>query len=271
MIVYIDIYSSHFFHLCCPMYSRLLQVAKEMGAKLGEEVGYTIQFEDISHIDLTRIKYHTDGVLLREMMDDPLLSKYSVIMIDEAHERSLSTDILLGLLKKHVISCELRLFMAKPRKRRHGPAENMDHRPNTEAAILSVEIASRGESLSIKEPLVAEKESGFTISGSTPAVRLEPMGDILVFLTGQDDIDAAVPLHLEEAHNFLDLIFSPTPRGKRKVGIVYVVDTGFSKQRFSNPISDIENLVVAFAQQRPVGLEEFDLGKMLQNIIENIL
>ncbi|KAK9723670.1 hypothetical protein RND81_05G016700 [Saponaria officinalis] len=49
---------------------------------------------------ITRIKFLTDGVLLREMMDDPLLSKYSVIMVDEAHERSISTDVVLGLLKK---------------------------------------------------------------------------------------------------------------------------------------------------------------------------
>ncbi|KAB1221979.1 putative ATP-dependent RNA helicase DHX35 [Morella rubra] len=107
----------------------------------------------------------------------------------------------------------------------------------------------------------------------------EPMGDVLVFLTGQDDIDAAIQLLNEQAHSNRknssglillplysgfpraeqDLIFSPTPRGKRKVvistniaetsltleGIVYVVDSGFSKQRFYNPISDIENLVVA--------------------------
>lgn len=107
----------------------------------------------------------------------------------------------------------------------------------------------------------------------------EPAGDILVFLTGQDDIDTAIRLLTEEAHASRkissglivlplysslpradqDLVFSPTPRGKRKVvistniaetsltleGVVYVVDSGFSKQQFYNPISDIENLVVA--------------------------
>ncbi|KAI7749232.1 hypothetical protein M8C21_030876, partial [Ambrosia artemisiifolia] len=52
------------------------RVAEEMGVKLGEEVGYTIRFEDVTNSDLTRIKFLTDGVLLREMMDDPLLSKY---------------------------------------------------------------------------------------------------------------------------------------------------------------------------------------------------
>ncbi|XP_012092419.2 probable pre-mRNA-splicing factor ATP-dependent RNA helicase DEAH9 [Jatropha curcas] len=76
------------------------RVAEEMGVRLVEEVGCTIRFEDLTNSGLTRIKFLTDGVLLREMMDDPLLTKYSVIMVDEAHERSISTDILLGLLKK---------------------------------------------------------------------------------------------------------------------------------------------------------------------------
>jgi hypothetical protein len=63
-------------------------------------VGYIIRFDDKTS-DTTRIKYMTDGMLLREMMLDPLLSKYSVIMLDEAHERSLHTDIISGLLKKY--------------------------------------------------------------------------------------------------------------------------------------------------------------------------
>ncbi|KAL5576630.1 hypothetical protein UlMin_018329, partial [Ulmus minor] len=76
------------------------RVAEEMGVKLGEEVGYSIRFEDVTTTGVTKIKFLTDGVLLREMMEDPLLTKYSVIMVDEAHERSISIDILLGLLKK---------------------------------------------------------------------------------------------------------------------------------------------------------------------------
>jgi ATP-dependent RNA helicase DDX35 len=76
------------------------RVAEEMGVNLGEEVGYTIRFEDHTTSGVTSVKFLTDGVLIREMMEDPLLTKYSVIMIDEAHERSISTDILLGLLKK---------------------------------------------------------------------------------------------------------------------------------------------------------------------------
>ena len=75
------------------------RVAEEMRCKVGEEVGYSIRFEDVTSAK-TRIRFLTDGMLLREALVDPLLSRYAVIMIDEAHERSLNSDVLLGLLKK---------------------------------------------------------------------------------------------------------------------------------------------------------------------------
>ncbi|KAI7999434.1 putative pre-mRNA-splicing factor ATP-dependent RNA helicase DEAH9 [Camellia lanceoleosa] len=267
------------------------RVAEEMGVKLGEEVGYTIRFEDLTNRDLTRIKFLTDGVLLREMMEDPLLTKYSVIMVDEAHERSISTDILLGLLKKiQRRRPELRLIISSATieaksmaaffhnsKKRRG-LEGEERGPKTEPAILSVE--GRGFNVQVfyaEEPVPDYIQA--IVSTVMSIHDQEPMGDILVFLTGQDDIDAAVQLLTEEAQNNgkpssglvvlplysglsradQDLVFSPTSRGKRKVvistniaetsltleGVVYVVDSGFSKQRFYNPISDIENLVVA--------------------------
>nr|XP_016491306.1 PREDICTED: probable pre-mRNA-splicing factor ATP-dependent RNA helicase DEAH9 [Nicotiana tabacum]XP_016491307.1 PREDICTED: probable pre-mRNA-splicing factor ATP-dependent RNA helicase DEAH9 [Nicotiana tabacum] len=262
------------------------RVAEEMDVKLGEEVGYTIRFEDITNEELTRVKFLTDGVLLREMMDDPLLSKYSVIMVDEAHERSLSTDILLGLLKKIqrrrpelriIISSatieakSMAAFFNTSKKRRE-----QEQGPTIEPAILSVE----GRGFNVEIFYVDDPVSDYVRAVISTVLSIhdqERTGDILVFLTGQDDIDAAIQLLTEEAQSSgkqglvavplysglpradQDLVFSPTPRGKRKVifstniaetsltleGIVYVVDSGFSKQRFYNPISDIENLVVA--------------------------
>ncbi|XP_019175861.1 PREDICTED: probable pre-mRNA-splicing factor ATP-dependent RNA helicase DEAH9 [Ipomoea nil] len=264
------------------------RVAEEMGVKLGEEVGYTIRFEDITNTDLTRIKFLTDGVLLREMMDDPLLSKYSVIMIDEAHERSISTDILLGLLKKiQRRRPELRLIIASATieaksmadffsTRRRRLSEQEENGPSREPAILSVE----GRGFNVEVFYADNPVSDYVQSAVSTVLSIhdhEPMGDILVFLTGQDDIDTAVQMLTDEVHSkqkkgliFVplysglpradqDIVFTPTPRGKRKViistniaetsltleGIVYVVDSGFSKQRFYNPISDIENLIVA--------------------------
>ncbi|KAK2447381.1 RNA helicase family protein [Trifolium repens] len=267
------------------------RVAQEMGVKLGDQVGYTIRFEDVTNQDETVLKFVTDGVLLREMMNDPLLTKYSVIMVDEAHERSISTDILLGLLKKiQRRRPELRLIIAsatieaksmadffRPRKKRREP-ENEENGLKVEPAILSVE--GRGFNVQIN---FAEEPVQDYVQAAVSTVLLiherESTGDVLVFLTGQDDIDAAVHLFNEEIQTNRkhssglvvlplysglpradqELVFAPTARGKRKVvistniaetsltleGIVYVVDSGFSKQRFYNPISDIENLVVA--------------------------
>ena len=77
------------------------RVAEEFGCRLGQEVGYSIRFEDCTSPD-TIIKYQTDGMLLRELLVDPDLSSYSVIMLDEAHERTIHTDVLMGLLKETV-------------------------------------------------------------------------------------------------------------------------------------------------------------------------
>ena len=75
------------------------RVAEEMDVTIGEEVGYSIRFEDHSSAR-TVLKYLTDGMLLREAMIDPLLERYKVIIIDEVHERTLATDVLFGLLKQ---------------------------------------------------------------------------------------------------------------------------------------------------------------------------
>ena len=76
------------------------RVSEEMGVRLGETVGYQVRFDDCTSLERTRVKYMTDGCLLRELLDDRVLSRYSVIVLDEAHERSLATDILFGLVKR---------------------------------------------------------------------------------------------------------------------------------------------------------------------------
>jgi pre-mRNA-splicing factor ATP-dependent RNA helicase DHX15/PRP43 len=75
------------------------RVANEMDVSLGEEVGYSIRFE-VCATEKTILKYMTDGMLLREAMSDPLLESYACVLLDEAHERTLATDILMGLLKE---------------------------------------------------------------------------------------------------------------------------------------------------------------------------
>ncbi|XP_066316918.1 probable pre-mRNA-splicing factor ATP-dependent RNA helicase DEAH9 isoform X1 [Miscanthus floridulus] len=267
------------------------RVAEEVGVKLGEEVGYTIRFEDQTNPGMTMIKFLTDGVLIREMMEDPLLTKYSVIMVDEAHERSISTDMLLGLLKKiQRRRPELRLIISSATiearsmssffniRRKNSLLGSSDDLPSPEPAILSVE----GKGYTVEIHYVEEPVSDYlqaVVNTVLLSHEKEPPGDILVFLTGQDDIEAAVKLLNEEIQHLgrhyldllilplysglprgdQDLIFAPTSKGKRKVvlstniaetsltleGVVYVVDSGFSKQKCYNPISDIESLVVA--------------------------
>lgn len=75
------------------------RVAEEMGVKLGREVGYSIRFEDCTS-ERTLLKYMTDGMLLREFLTEPGLDSYGVMIIDEAHERTLHTDILFGLVRR---------------------------------------------------------------------------------------------------------------------------------------------------------------------------
>lgn len=77
------------------------RVSEEYGCRLGQEVGYTIRFEDCTSAE-TKIKYMTDGMLLRECLIDGDLTQYAIVMLDEAHERSIHTDVLFGLLKQAV-------------------------------------------------------------------------------------------------------------------------------------------------------------------------
>ncbi len=74
------------------------RVAEEMNVTLGQEVGYSIRFQDMT-CSSTAIKYMTDGMLLREALLDKDMSQYSVIMLDEAHERTIHTDVLFGIMK----------------------------------------------------------------------------------------------------------------------------------------------------------------------------
>ena len=78
------------------------RVAEEMNTKLGNQVGYAIRFEDCTS-ENTIVKYMTEGMLLREVLLDQTLSKYSVIILDEAHERTVDMDVLFGVCKKAVM------------------------------------------------------------------------------------------------------------------------------------------------------------------------
>lgn len=260
------------------------RVAEEIGCRLGEEVGYSIRFEDLTSAK-TRIKFLTDGLLLREALADPLLSRYSAIMIDEAHERSLSTDILLGVLKKIskrrpdlrvIISSAtlqaddfLRFFSGDQ------PEQNGDTAEHSLGRVISLEGRMYPvDTMYLEEP--AEDYVERAVKTVLDIHASEPDGDILVFLTGREEIDRALQLIADRAaslhpraQSILSLplyagltseqqlyVFEPAPENTRKVivstniaeasvtidGIIYVIDCGFVKLRAFNPKTGIETL-----------------------------
>ena len=183
------------------------RVAEEMGVELGSTVGYAVRFDDRFDEAATRIKYMTDGRLIREMMSDPLLSQYSVIMVDEAHERSTQTDVLLGLLKKvRRKRPELRLIIASATLdaeafvRFFEDGVGPDGQPATpSAAIVTLEGAGVHQ---VTWHFLEEAVQDYLESAVDTVLRIherEPGGDILLFLTGQQEVDAAVTLLTERS------------------------------------------------------------------------
>ncbi|KAK7422864.1 DEAH-box ATP-dependent RNA helicase prp43 [Neonectria punicea] len=258
------------------------RVADEMDVTLGEEVGYSIRFEDMTG-PKTILKYMTDGMLLREAMHDHEMSRYSCIILDEAHERTLSTDILMALLKQ--IS---------------------QRRPDLKIIIMSATLdAEKFQKYFNDAPLLAvpgrthpveifytpEPERDYVEAAIRTVLQIhasEPEGDILLFLTGEDEIEdacrkislegdelirevnagplAVYPLYGTLPPHQQQRIFDKAPGplrsggspGRKVIvstniaetsltidGIVYVVDPGFSKQKIYNPRIRVESLLVS--------------------------
>lgn len=258
------------------------RVAAEMDVNLGEQVGYSIRFEDNTGPQ-TLLKYMTDGMLLREAMNDNTLSRYSTIILDEAHERTMATDVLMGLIK-----------------------EVAQRRPDLKIIIMSATLdAQKFQRYFNDAPLLAvpgrthpvevfytpEPEQDYVEAAIRTVLQIhatEPEGDILLFLTGEEEIEDAarkISLEADEMVREADAgalktyplygslppfmqqrIFEPPPpprkqggRPGRKCivstniaetsltidGIVYVVDPGFSKQKIYNPRIRVESLLVS--------------------------
>lgn len=155
------------------------RVAEEVGCRLGQEVGYTIRFEDCTSPD-TKIKYMTDGMLLRECLIDPELSSYALIMLDEAHERTVSTDVMFGLLKKAVQERkDLKLIVT---------SATLDAVKFStyffEAPIFTIP----GRTFPVEILYTKEAEADYLDAALITVMQIhltEPPGDILVFLTGE--------------------------------------------------------------------------------------
>ncbi|KAH8681227.1 P-loop containing nucleoside triphosphate hydrolase protein [Xylariales sp. PMI_506] len=248
------------------------RVAEEVGCELGDEVGYLIRFEDKTS-PATKIKYMTDGMLQREILMDSNLKRYSVIMLDEAHERTIATDVLFALLKK---TCK--------------------HRPDLKIIITSATLDAEkfstyfnecpiftipGRTFPVEILYSREPESDYLDATLVTVMQIhltEPPGDILVFLTGQEEIDTSceilhermkalgpnvpklniLPVYSALPNEQQTRIFDPAPPGERKVVIAtniaetsitidhiyYVIDPGFVKQNAYDPKLGMDALVV---------------------------
>ncbi|KAI9805354.1 MAG: hypothetical protein M1833_005807 [Piccolia ochrophora] len=248
------------------------RVADELGVKVGNEVGYAIRFED-STSDKTVLKYMTDGMLLREFLTEPDLGGYSALMIDEAHERTLHTDVLFGLVKDIArFRPDLKLLISSATMDAQKFAKYFDDAP-----IFNIP----GRRYPVDIHYTPQPEANYLAAAVTTIFQIhitQGQGDILVFLTGQEEIEAAeqnlqetarklggkvpemiiCPIYANLPSELQSKIFEPTPPGARKVvlatniaetsltidGIVYVIDPGFVKENVYNPRTGMESLVV---------------------------
>ncbi|KAG0309227.1 DEAH-box ATP-dependent RNA helicase prp22 [Dissophora globulifera] len=171
------------------------RVAEEYDCRLGDRVGYTVRFDDNTSSG-TRLKYMTDGILLREATMDPLLEKYDIIIIDEAHERTVETDVLFGLLKRtRVRRPELKLLIMSATLDVTKFSDYFDDCPiyNIPGRTYPVEILhSRDVSkLGVLKSGYLAKSVSTVMHILTNEVHPGQVGDILVFLTGQNEIERA--------------------------------------------------------------------------------
>eukprot|EP00842_Homolaphlyctis_polyrhiza_P002021 jgi/Hompol1/281/HPOL_003619-RA len=259
------------------------RVADELDVTLGQQVGYSIRFEDCTS-NSTMLKYMTDGMLLREAMTDPKLSRYSTIILDEAHERTLQTDILMGLIKRICNErADLKLIVMSATL----DAEKFQKYFN-DAPLMVVP----GRTFPVEIYYTPEAEPDYLEAAIRTVLQIhtcEDPGDILVFLTGEEEIEEAcrkirgesealaaatpnavgdllvVPLYSSLPPAQQQKIFADAPVARagrppgRKVvvstniaetsltidGIVYVIDPGFSKQKVYNPRVRVESLLVS--------------------------
>jgi HrpA-like RNA helicase len=248
------------------------RVAQEMSVEVGSLVGYCVRFDEMTSSE-TRIKYVTDGMLMRELLSDRMLSRYSTIILDEAHERTLRTDILFGMIKRIQTQRPLKVVIM---------SATLDPK-RFEAFFRNVGVFRvPGRAFPVRLLYTCQPQQDYLDATLLTIFQIhsEPSnrGDILVFLTGQEEIET-VQKTLEEysplcstscpklivcpiyaslpSHQQMS-VFHATPQGCRKVilatniaetsitisGIRYVIDPGFVKVRQYNPRTGMEALLI---------------------------
>ena len=249
------------------------RVAQEMGCHLGHECGYHIRFEDET-CERTMVKYMTDGMLLREFLADATLGSYSVIMVDEAHERSLATDVLFGLVKDIArFRDDIKLIISSATMDAQKFSDYFDKAP----IFLIPGRRFPVDILYTKAP-EADYLDAAVVTALQVHISQPTPGDVLIFLTGQQEIDTCeqilklrtqslgskikelliCPIYASLPSEKQAEVFVPTPENARKVviatniaetsltieGICFVIDAGFAKQNSYNPKTGMESLLV---------------------------
>lgn len=252
------------------------RVCYERKIPFGEEISYTIRFDDRC-TERTRMRYVTDGILVRECLSDGTLSKYNVVVLDEAHERSIYTDILFALVKKAVLirGGSLKLIVTSATLNIEQFCKYFNNCPflKVEGRCYPVDI------------MYGHVSSNRRIEESVKAaIRMhlhEGPGDVLVFLAGSEDCEAASRLCFEKLQELANKgkevppmviyplygaqssedqarVFEPAPEGARKLvfatniaetsitinGIGFVVDSGYVKQKNYNPRTGMDALLL---------------------------
>lgn len=247
------------------------RVSEEMNVKLGEDVGYAIRFEDCTSPN-TIIKYMTDGILLRESLTDENLDKYSAVIMDEAHERSLNTDVLFGLLREVIARrSDLKLIVTSATMDSDKFSAFFGHVPIFQIPGRTFPVDIFYAKATVEDFVDAAVKQTVQIHLSAPD------GDILVFMPGQEDIDATCEILKEKIESLVEdgakplsilPIYSQLPSDlqakifhrseHRKVvvatniaetsltvdGIIYVVDSGYCKLKVYNPKIGMDALSV---------------------------
>ena len=267
------------------------RVSEEMGCELGSKVGYAIRFEDCTSSD-TIIKYMTDGVLLRETLRESDLDTYSCIIMDEAHERSLHTDVLFGILKKVVARRrDFRLIVTSA-------TLNSEKFSNFFGSVPVFNIAGRTfpvETLYSKTPVEDYVEGAVK---QALAIHIAyPPGDSLIFMTGQEEIEtvayaleerleqltkvgtcpplSVLPIYSQLPSDLQAKIFQEAENGVRKCvvstniaetsltldGVMYVVDTGYCKLSVFNPRMGMNALQIFPCSQAAVNQRKGRAGR----------
>ncbi|CAE7121278.1 unnamed protein product [Rhizoctonia solani] len=227
------------------------RVSTEQGTSVGGTVGYAVRFDEKASSD-TRIKYLTDGMLVRELLSDPSLSRYSIVIVDEAHERTLRTDMLLGALKRIQQDRKEGAVNRKGSEKGKEKAISVDAGPLkviVMSATLDAERFSRffdgarivyvkGRQHPVKLMYLKDNTMDYLESALKTIFQIhinQPPGDILVFLAGQEDIETlersiqtysnklltnpilVCPMYAALPSYQQARIFQPPPKGTRKI------------------------------------------------------